>query len=113
MESFELPEVTDECEDVSHRCLVRKILAPKILNKLAVTKILLTAWKTRAGVSITPWKENIYLFQFEDLEDRSRVLLEAPWSVMESFGPSDTVAGDWIFDGALFGFRFMVYLSKK
>ncbi|KAI8006296.1 hypothetical protein LOK49_LG07G01503 [Camellia lanceoleosa] len=76
MESFELPEVTDECEDVSHWCLVGKILAPKILNKPAITKILLPAWKTRAGVSITPWKENIYLFQFEDLEDRSRV--EAP-----------------------------------
>ncbi|KAI7996417.1 hypothetical protein LOK49_LG10G01530 [Camellia lanceoleosa] len=77
MESFELPEVTDECEDVSHRCLVGKVLAPKILNKPAVNKILFVAWKTRAGVSITPWKENIYLFQFEDLEDRSRVLLEA------------------------------------
>ncbi|KAL7264932.1 hypothetical protein ACSBR1_002812 [Camellia fascicularis] len=84
MYSFELPEVTDECEDVSHRCLVGKILAPKILHKPAVTKILLTAWKPRASVSITPWKENLYLFQFDDLEDRSRVLLEAPWSVMGS-----------------------------
>ncbi|KAL7243136.1 hypothetical protein ACSBR1_015537 [Camellia fascicularis] len=84
MDSFELPEVTDECEDVSHRCLVGKLLAPKILHKPAVTKILLTAWKPRASVSITPWKENHYLFQFDDLEDRPRVLLEAPWSVMGS-----------------------------
>ncbi|KAL7246469.1 hypothetical protein ACSBR2_001546 [Camellia fascicularis] len=84
MESFELPEVMDECEDVSHRCLVGKILAPKILNKPAVNKILFAAWKSRVGVSITPWKENIYLFQFEDLEDRSRFLLKAPWSVMGS-----------------------------
>ncbi|KAL7193700.1 hypothetical protein ACSBR2_025338 [Camellia fascicularis] len=36
-----ISNVTDECEDVSHRCLVEKILAPKILNKLAVTNILL------------------------------------------------------------------------
>ncbi|KAL7212868.1 hypothetical protein ACSBR2_015544 [Camellia fascicularis] len=56
MESLELPEVTDECEDVSHRCLVGRILAPKILNK----------------------------HDFEDLEDRVRVLQEAPWSVMGS-----------------------------
>ncbi|KAI8024826.1 hypothetical protein LOK49_LG02G00251 [Camellia lanceoleosa] len=37
-----------------------------------------------AGVVITPWKENIFLFQFNDLEDRLRVLQEAPWSVMGS-----------------------------
>ncbi|KAI8009834.1 hypothetical protein LOK49_LG06G00399 [Camellia lanceoleosa] len=84
MEAFELPEVMDECEDVSHRCLVGKILAPKILNKPAVTNILPATWKTRVGVVITPWKENIFLFQFEDFEDRVRVLQEAPWSVMGS-----------------------------
>ncbi|KAL7205888.1 hypothetical protein ACSBR2_018744 [Camellia fascicularis] len=82
MEAFELSEVTNECEDVSPQCLVGKILAPKILNKPAVTNILLAAWKSRAGVVVTPWKENIFLFQFEDLEDRSRVLQEAPWSVI-------------------------------
>lgn len=82
MEAFELPEVTDECEDVSPRCLVGKILAPKILNKPAVANILLAAWKSRAGVVVTPWKENIFLFQFQELEDRTRVLHEAPWSVM-------------------------------
>ncbi|KAI7995018.1 hypothetical protein LOK49_LG11G00196 [Camellia lanceoleosa] len=82
MEAFELPEVTDECEDVSPRCLVGKILAPKLLNKPAVANILLAAWKSRADVVVTPWKENIFLFQFTDLEDRSRVLQEAPWSVM-------------------------------
>ncbi|GMP61339.1 hypothetical protein CsSME_00023840 [Camellia sinensis var. sinensis] len=82
MEAFELPEVTDECEDVSPRCLVGKILAAKIVNKPAVANILLAAWKSRAGVVVTPWKENIFLFRFQDLEDRSRVLHEAPWSVM-------------------------------
>ncbi|KAI8001810.1 hypothetical protein LOK49_LG09G00893 [Camellia lanceoleosa] len=84
MEALELPEATDECEDVSPRCLVGKILAPKTLNKPAVSKILLAAWKARAGVVITPWKENVFLFQFEDLADRLRVLQEAPWSVMGS-----------------------------
>ncbi|KAI7997134.1 hypothetical protein LOK49_LG10G00465 [Camellia lanceoleosa] len=82
MEAFELPEVTNECEDVSPRCLVGKILAQKILNKPAVANILLATWKSRTGVVVTPWKENIFLFQFKDLEDRSRVLQETPWSVM-------------------------------
>ncbi|KAI8003771.1 hypothetical protein LOK49_LG08G02746 [Camellia lanceoleosa] len=82
MDSFELLEGTDECEDVSHRCLVAKVLAPKLLNKPAVSNILLGAWKTRAGVSITPWNDNMYFFQFEDVEDRQRVLDESPWSVV-------------------------------
>ncbi|CAL5376913.1 unnamed protein product [Camellia sinensis] len=84
MDSFELLEGTGECEDVSHRCFVGKVLAPKLLNKPAVSNILLGAWKTRAGVSITPWNDNIYFFQFEDVEDRQRVLNESPWSVMGS-----------------------------
>ncbi|XP_028069490.1 uncharacterized protein LOC114272020 [Camellia sinensis] len=82
MDSFELLEGTDECEDVAHRCLVGKVLAPKLLNKPAVSNILLGAWKIRAGVSITPWNDNVYFFQFEDVGDRQRILDESPWSVM-------------------------------
>lgn len=70
MDSFELLEGTDECDDVSHRCLVGKVLAPKLLNKPAVSNILLGAWKTRAGVSITPWNDHVYFFQFEEIGDR-------------------------------------------
>ncbi|KAI7996425.1 hypothetical protein LOK49_LG10G01539 [Camellia lanceoleosa] len=32
-------------------------------------------------------------FRFEDLEDRSRVLLEAKWSVIESIGSSSVLPG--------------------
>ncbi|KAI8020470.1 hypothetical protein LOK49_LG04G00467 [Camellia lanceoleosa] len=84
MESFALLEGTDEIEDVSERCLVGKILAPKNLNKQAVANIIHSAWKTRASVRISPWNENVYLFQFDDLEDLRRVLEDGPWSVMWS-----------------------------
>ncbi|KAI8005918.1 hypothetical protein LOK49_LG07G01536 [Camellia lanceoleosa] len=84
MDSFDLLEGSDECEDVSHCCLVGKVLAPKLLNRPAVSNILRGAWKTRRGVSITSWNDNIFLFQFEDVEDRQRILDESPWSVMGS-----------------------------
>ncbi|KAL7184403.1 hypothetical protein ACSBR2_026540 [Camellia fascicularis] len=71
------------CSDVvSHRCLIGKILAPKRLNIPAVSSIVKGAWKTRASFSIAPWNDNLFLFTFEDAEDRRWVLQEAPWSIM-------------------------------
>ncbi|KAI8002451.1 hypothetical protein LOK49_LG08G01448 [Camellia lanceoleosa] len=36
----------------------------------------------RASFSITPWNDNLFLFTFEDAEDRGWVLQEAPWSII-------------------------------
>ncbi|KAI8030947.1 hypothetical protein LOK49_LG01G00840 [Camellia lanceoleosa] len=80
--SIELDEDSDERYDNSNLCLVGKILAPKILNKNAVSKIIHSAWKTRVDVSISSWSENVYLFRFGNEEDRDKVLRETPWSVM-------------------------------
>ncbi|GMP69020.1 hypothetical protein CsSME_00028421 [Camellia sinensis var. sinensis] len=82
MDCFNLLEGSGECKDVSDLCLVRKILAPKALNRFEVSNILLGAWRTRAEVCILPWSDNIFLFQFSDAEDRRKVLSEAPWSIM-------------------------------
>ncbi|KAL7164604.1 hypothetical protein ACSBR2_040493 [Camellia fascicularis] len=82
--TLELEEDTDECEDNSSLCLIRKILTSKALNKQAVSQILRGAWKTRAEVSITSWPDNVYLFNFGDEEDRALILRTAPWSVMEN-----------------------------
>ncbi|KAL7230734.1 hypothetical protein ACSBR2_009087 [Camellia fascicularis] len=38
--------------------------------------------KTRAKVSISPWNDNMFFFQFAKVEDRREVLMEAPWLVM-------------------------------
>ncbi|KAL7198062.1 hypothetical protein ACSBR2_020557 [Camellia fascicularis] len=40
------------------------------------------AWKPRANITISPWSDNVFLFQFADMEDRRKALIEAPWSVM-------------------------------
>ncbi|KAI7992412.1 hypothetical protein LOK49_LG12G01664 [Camellia lanceoleosa] len=82
METLNLSEDCDECEDVSELCLVGKILAPKILNRTAVSNILQSAWKPRSKLMISPWGDNVYMFQFADSKDRCKVLDKAPWSVM-------------------------------
>ncbi|KAL7237694.1 hypothetical protein ACSBR2_003908 [Camellia fascicularis] len=69
--TLELEEGTDECEDNSSLCLIRKILTSKALNKQAVSQ-----------VSITSWLDNVYLFKFGNEEDKTFILRTAPWSVM-------------------------------
>lgn len=51
--TIELEEGMDESVDNSNLCLIGKILVPKLLNKQAVSRIILGAWKTRAEVTIS------------------------------------------------------------
>ncbi|KAL7172236.1 hypothetical protein ACSBR2_031851 [Camellia fascicularis] len=73
METFDLTESYDECDDVSGLCLVGKILTHKTLNRTVVSNILQNAWKSRSQLEISPWGDNVYLFQFSESEDRCKV----------------------------------------
>lgn len=81
-EFLDLDEGFGETGVFDNLCLVGKILHHKTLNTMAVSNILKSAWKTRANFSIAPWNNNIFLFQFENEEDRASVLMDGPWSVM-------------------------------
>ncbi|KAI7993273.1 Uncharacterized protein LOK49_LG11G00768 [Camellia lanceoleosa] len=61
LDSIELEDSAEALGEVSHRCLIRRVLTTKQLNKQVVSTILHGAWKT---------------------EDRRWVLQEAPWSIM-------------------------------
>ncbi|KAL7175920.1 hypothetical protein ACSBR2_029486 [Camellia fascicularis] len=82
LDSLELEDSVAALGEVSHRCLIGRVLTTKQLNKQAVSTILHGAWKTRASFTISPWTDNLFLFTFDDSEDRSWVLQEAPWSIM-------------------------------
>ncbi|KAL7177622.1 hypothetical protein ACSBR2_030892 [Camellia fascicularis] len=56
----------DKSVDNSNLCLIGKIMVPKLLNKQAVSRIILGAWKTRV----------------ENEDDKALVLKTAPWSIM-------------------------------
>ncbi|KAL7193857.1 hypothetical protein ACSBR2_025486 [Camellia fascicularis] len=84
MEPLELDglalEGSGENEDLSHLCLTGKVLAPKPLNRNAVTTIIHNAWRTQGELSISPWTENAFLFQFTDEEDHHKILRDSPWN---------------------------------
>lgn len=84
LEILDLEEGSSETGEVSNLCLVGKVLSPKIINNIAITNVCSTAWKTRSPFSVIPWNNNVFLFRFEEAEDRELVLMERPWSVMNS-----------------------------
>ncbi|KAF7146847.1 hypothetical protein RHSIM_Rhsim03G0009600 [Rhododendron simsii] len=80
----DLEEGSGETGEISNVCLVGKVLGTKMFNGPVVFNILTAVWKTRASFTVTPWNNNIFLFRFEEEEDRRFVLQEGPWSVMNN-----------------------------
>lgn len=79
-----LDDSFEECPQKAKFVLVGKILASKTLNKVGVQKIVEKAWRTEEGFSISPWRDNVYAFGFNNEEDMCRIISRGPWSVMGS-----------------------------
>ncbi|KAF7152710.1 hypothetical protein RHSIM_Rhsim01G0092500 [Rhododendron simsii] len=84
VEILDLEEGLGESGEINNLCLVGKVLNSKPLNVVAITNICTSAWKTRAPFSVVPWSTNIFLFRFEEIEDKNEILKEGPWSMMNS-----------------------------
>lgn len=80
----DLEEGSGETGEISNVCLIGKVLGTKMFNGPMVFNILTAVWKIRASFTVTPWNNNIFLFRFEEEEDRRFVLQEGPWSVMNN-----------------------------
>lgn len=84
VEILDLDEGVGESGEINNLCLVGKVFNPKPFNVTAITNICTSAWKTRAPFSVVPWGVNIFLFRFEEIEDKNEILKEGPWSMMNS-----------------------------
>ncbi|TXG72874.1 hypothetical protein EZV62_001453 [Acer yangbiense] len=60
-------------------CLVGKVLTSKVVNKDAFRDVLKRIWRVNGGVEIEPIEDNIFEFQFTNLEARQRVFSGGPW----------------------------------
>ncbi|KAK1568423.1 hypothetical protein Q3G72_024255 [Acer saccharum] len=60
-------------------CLVGKVLASKVVNRVAFRDVLQRIWRVNGGVEIVAIKDNIFEFQFTNLEARKRILSGGPW----------------------------------
>ncbi|PWA45368.1 hypothetical protein CTI12_AA518500 [Artemisia annua] len=63
--------------------LIGKVIADNhIVHKQSVVSILSKAWKNYSLISISPWKNNFFIFTFENKAAASKVISNSPWSVM-------------------------------
>ncbi|TXG73181.1 hypothetical protein EZV62_001760 [Acer yangbiense] len=67
-----------EEEDVDH-CLVGKVLSRKRVNKDAFKSVIEHLWNPFGNVEIEVVGENVFLFYFNNSEDRNRVWGRGPW----------------------------------
>jgi hypothetical protein len=62
------------------RCLVGRIGDDKKINKGAFQNVLSQLWRTVGTVIFSEVQENVWIFEFEDVGDKERVLERRPWS---------------------------------
>jgi hypothetical protein len=62
------------------RCLVGRIGDERKVNKEAFKTVLSRIWRIVGTVTFTEVQDNIWLFEFTDIDDKRRVLEGRPWS---------------------------------
>ncbi|XP_059436243.1 uncharacterized protein LOC132169189 [Corylus avellana] len=70
----------EEARAQGGRCLIGKLWMGKRVNKDALKTVLSRIWRTLGGIIFKELDDNIWLFEFEDVEDLRRVLEGRPWS---------------------------------
>lgn len=61
-------------------CLVGKIWSERNTNKEAFKIVLARLWKTIGKVVFKELQDNLWRFEFSDVEDKEHVLAGRPWS---------------------------------
>jgi hypothetical protein len=66
--------------EVGGKCLIGKVWTEKNVNKEAFKSVFSTIWRTVGAVKFKELRDNIWLFEFADENDKRRVMEGRPWS---------------------------------
>ncbi|GAV84207.1 DUF4283 domain-containing protein/zf-CCHC_4 domain-containing protein [Cephalotus follicularis] len=69
----------DNIDPAGHFCLIRSLLRPKSFNKETLKKTMQSLWRGKYGLRIREVGNNMFLFMFNNNEDRMKVLKLGPW----------------------------------
>lgn len=69
-----------EVREVGIRCLVGKLWAEKPVNREAFKSVMSRVWQMAGTVVFKELQDNLWLFEFEEEEDKRRVMAGRPWS---------------------------------
>jgi hypothetical protein len=74
------PEAIQELRIKGSKCLVGRLGVPKKLHKEAFKAILIKIWRPAGKVMFKEVQEHLWLFEFEEEEDKQKVLAGRLWS---------------------------------
>ncbi|KAH7835689.1 hypothetical protein Vadar_028793 [Vaccinium darrowii] len=83
-EVLDLEEGSGDSGVNNSSCLVGKVFQGKNLKAPRLVDILKVAWRTRESFYVDEWNNNVFLFRFDNEEDRNNIIREGPWSVMNN-----------------------------
>ena len=66
--------------EVGERSLVGRIGGEKRVNKEAFKMVLSRLWRVVGSVVFKEIEENVWIFEFSDIEDKRRIMASRPWS---------------------------------
>ncbi|TXG71995.1 hypothetical protein EZV62_000574 [Acer yangbiense] len=73
-------KLKDKGEQRLSLCLVGKVLTTKLVNRVAFMDVMTSIWRVSKGVEFEGVEDNIFAFQFKNMEDRQRIIAGGPWS---------------------------------
>jgi hypothetical protein len=66
--------------EVGTRCLVGKLWIERIANKEAFKTVLSRIWCLARSMVLKELQDNLWLFEFDEEDDKNRVVAGRPWS---------------------------------
>jgi len=73
-------EEVEELRAKGKKCLVGRMGVQKRINKNVFRKLLIHIWRLAGDMFYKEIQDNLWVFEFEDDNDRRRVLEGRPWS---------------------------------
>ncbi|OMO49946.1 hypothetical protein CCACVL1_30745 [Corchorus capsularis] len=112
----------DGSQDSQKFCLIGKILTKKVLKVDILRSVFFRVWKLSGGLRVQEVGDKMFLFQFDRMGERDRVLLQQPWSfnkalmVLQEFDGSvlpEDVDLDWCSFWVQIHGLPMAYMTEK
>ena len=64
---------------IGAKCLLGKLVTDKFFSKEALKAMMLRLWGASRGITVKTIKDNLFVFQFPDEYERTRVMNGSPW----------------------------------
>ena len=74
----------EDISEVGKNCLIGELLLRKMVNVEAMKNVFQKIWKVFAGLYIREVGERLFIFHFDKLMDKERVIQKQPWAFNKS-----------------------------